>query len=133
MVEGKSKAIRDVKILNPGSAILYAYLTGWRRGVFDSPWLFPSDKNWQKPYVGRTLRRRMGLIQRALGGGLRVSARVIRHTWTTALADQGVPMHHLAQMAGHEDIQTTYKHYIGLADPKQLGAEVNEVMLYEED
>jgi site-specific recombinase XerD len=127
-VVGKSKTIRDVAIIDPGSKILYTYLTGWRRAVQDSPWLFPADGDWQKPYSDRTMRRRMSDIETAIGGG-RLSATVLRHTWATALADAGVPLHHLAQLAGHESIQTTYRNYIGQPTAEKLEAELGKVQI----
>lgn len=128
-VQGKSKHIRDVPISDPGSAVLFKYLSGWRRGVQNSPWLFPSEKDWSKPYRGRTLRWRMDILERELGVPHHLSAHILRHTWTTALAEGGVPMHHVAQLAGHESIQTTYKHYIGRTDTKKLATEVGGVKI----
>lgn len=127
-VEGKSKRIRTVPIIDPGSNVLYAYLTGWRRAVQDSPWLFPSDGDWKKPYNDRTMRRKMDDIEQAVGGPT-LSATVLRHTWATALADAGVPLHHLAQLAGHESIQTTYRNYIGQPTPEKLETEIGKVDL----
>lgn len=127
-VVGKSKAVRDVAIVDPGSAILYRYLVGWRRGVQESPWLFPSEEDWSKPYNDRTMRRKMDDIEQAVGGPT-LSARILRHTWATALADAGIPMHHVAQLAGHESIQTTYSHYIGKPTAETVTAELGKVDL----
>jgi site-specific recombinase XerD len=130
-IEGKSRDGRNVAIIDPGSAILYAYLLGWRRAVQDSPWLFPSEKDWRKPYADRTMRHKMQAIEAACGQVL--SATILRHTWATALAEAGIPMHHIAQLAGHQSIQTTYQSYIGAASPATIGKELEKVQLFQEE
>lgn len=126
-VEGKSKELRDVPLPDPGSAILYAYLTGWRSKLqVRSPWLFPSELDPMKPYNDRTLRSKMNTIEKQLGVG-RLEPRILRHTWATALADSGMPLHHLAQVAGHQSIQTTYKNYIAPAEAATLGDEMSRL------
>jgi site-specific recombinase XerD len=131
-VSGKSAEDRDVQIIDPGSKILFGYLTGWRRAVRASRWLFPSEKDWNRPYADRTMRHKMDAIEAACGGE-RLSARIIRHTWATALADSGMPLHHVAQLAGHQSIQTTYKHYIGPASKTAIGKELDKVKLFQEE
>lgn len=131
-VMGKSIATRDVALIDPGSAILYAYLSGWRMAVQDSPWLFPSEDDWQKPYNDRTMRRKMDEVEAAVGVGT-ISAKVLRKTWTTALADAGIPLHHIAKLAGHQSIQTTYQHYIGTPTPERIGSEIDKVKLFQEE
>ena len=131
-VSGKSIQERDVQILDPGSKFLFAYLTGWRRAVQGSRWLFPSEKDWKRPYSDRTMRHKMDAIEAACGGE-KLSARILRHTWATALADSGMPLHHVAQLAGHQSIQTTYQHYIGSASPSTIGKELKKVTLFQEE
>lgn len=132
-IEGKSKELRDVPLPDPGSAILYAYLTGWRSKVpARSPWLFPSERDPMKHYNDRTLRDKMNTVEHQLGVG-HLDARILRHTWATAMADGGLPIHHLAQIAGHQSVDTTYRNYIAPAGAKRLGTEVNELHLYDEE
>jgi len=132
-VEGKSKELRDIPLPDPGSAILYAYLTGWRARVpVRTPWLFPSEKDPMKHYNDGTLRAKMNVIEQQLGIG-RLEPRILRHTWATAMADGGLPLHHLAQVAGHQSIQTTYKNYIAPAEAATLGAEIAELDFYPGD
>lgn len=128
-VEGKSKAIRDVALLDPGSLFLYAYLMGWRRTIEGSPWLFPAIRNRQKPYASRTLRKKMGKVRAAVGVP-KLTTHVLRKTWTTRLVKHGVPIEEVAQLAGHQSIGTTYEYYIGRQPVSTLAAKVQDVKIF---
>ena len=128
-IEGKSKEDRDVAVLDPGSLFLYGYLMGWRRTIEGSPWLFPSIRDAQKAYAGRTLRKKMGQARAAVGVP-KLTTHVLRRTWTTRLVKHGIPMEEVAQLAGHQSINTTYQYYVGREPVGALAAKVQDVKIF---
>jgi len=89
-VKGKGRVQRDVPV--PGALA---------RRIAQAPegWLFPGPAGHLTPgYVGK-------LLSRALPG--RWTAHTLRHAAATAWADEGLDLHELAELLGHESVRTT--------------------------
>lgn len=131
-VTGKSKQARDVPLVDPGSAYLYEYLTGWRgRSGIDTAWLFPAPftGNYSKSISYQTLRKRLRKAAVQIGHP-NLHLHHLRSTWVTLLVENGVEITEVAQMAGHESIETTML-YRAPAETEKLASAIQGVRGYD--
>lgn len=79
-------------------------------------YLFPSENYSQCPFSGRLFRhhRDMGHVARAIktaskkaGIFKRITSHCLRHSFATHSIENGVPIHTLQKLMGHNDIETT--------------------------
>ncbi len=112
VVNGKGEKDREVPLLLEASPILNSYILGWRGEEGESPWLFPSTMRGRDHVAPATIQKTM----RRIRGKLRLprlTPHTLRRTFATSLDRAGVGPFRIAQIMGHESVQTTYRHYIG--------------------
>jgi len=79
----------------------------------DNPWLFVTTgypvRHWAQADISRffiLLRKRAGITKK-------LSPHILRHTFCTNLLFHGADITHIKDLAGHQDIQTTARYYLG--------------------
>jgi integrase/recombinase XerD len=111
IVKGKGGKERLAPLNDAARAAVKAYLPVrprfFRRGLKDSPWLFPS-----RAAGGRLTARRMAqlLDEAASAAGIdpaKVSPHVLRHAFATHLLEGGADLRAVQTLLGHADIATT--------------------------
>lgn len=114
--KGKGGKRRTVPLLEEGEEVLRQY--------FDGPWqalaaegrtryLFPSKLYLGQAAKTRGLRYALKRISARLG--LDLTPHALRRTYLTQLHRLGVDFATVSKIAGHEDPQTLYKHYLALS------------------
>jgi integrase/recombinase XerD len=83
----------------------------------DHPALFittgSSPRRWARPDVSKHFQR---LAARA-GLERKFTPHILRHTYCTTLLNNGVDISFIKELAGHQDIQTTARYYLGIDKP----------------
>ena len=111
IVKGKGGKERLAPLNDAARTAVKAYLpvrpTFFRKGLKDSPWLFPS-----RAAGGRLTPRRMAqLLDEAAGAAgidpAKVSPHVLRHAFATHLLEGGADLRAVQTLLGHADIATT--------------------------
>jgi integrase/recombinase XerD len=116
---GKGDKLRTVPLPVEYRGILRDYLAGWRAEKYESkasPWLFPGRGSNLKE---RTVREHMQTVRRDLGID-KLTAHVLRKTYSTHLSTHGMPPFMIVQLIGHVTDQTlnfrvASEHYINHA------------------
>lgn len=85
-----------------------------------------SPRRWARADVSRFF---IDLSRRV---GFRVTPHLLRHTYCTTLLNNGVDITFIKELAGHEDIQTTARYYLGVDKPA-LRRIVKERLKYASD
>lgn len=109
-VTGKGKKSRDVILLRDANPILKSYLQGFHQNR--SEWLFPGKNG--NHLATRTLRKNMQRVRRELGIN-HLTPHTLRRTYSTILRDHGINDSTVADLMGHEKVDTTRRHYYGKA------------------
>ncbi len=111
-VYGKGRKRRMVPLLKQGNVVLSSYLAGWRAGVKDSRWLFPG-RRIGKAITTRMVRKTMEQIRLRIGiDEEKFTPHCLRKTYMTMLDDAGVSPFKIAQLGGHQKVETSRDHYI---------------------
>jgi integrase/recombinase XerD len=130
LVMGKGRKMRHIPLLPQASDMLIKYLNGWRSQQRKSKWLFPGKDIKEK--AGRKFQRFIdSLSAKTLQAHLRnirermklksdLTPHVLRKTCFTYLYRQGMSIHTIAKIAGHESIETTMKYYIASSSRETL-------------
>jgi site-specific recombinase XerD len=83
----------------------------------DHPALFittgSSPRRWARPDISKHFQR---LAARA-GLERKFTPHILRHTYCTTLLNNGVDISFIKELAGHQDIQTTARYYLGIDKP----------------
>lgn len=129
-VRGKGGKVRTVPLLLDGSPLLIAYLRVWRRRV-PGKWLFPSPTG-EGAISARTLRWRVKKLHSAMiRAGFstqkvrRLTSHTLRRTYINTLHRAGLDIPTLTRIAGHESVQTTYRHYLEIR-PEDITGNVHK-------
>jgi site-specific recombinase XerD len=109
-IVGKGKLKRHV-FLNPRCQFwIKQYLA---KRYDDEPWLFVTTgypvRKWAREDISRffiLLRKRAGITKK-------FTPHILRHTYCTNLLHHGADITHIKDLAGHQDIQTTARYYLG--------------------
>lgn len=108
-VYGKGDKKRLVPLLPGGHRILMNYLTGWRMQK-KSTWLFPGKG--KKQLSPKTLQAHIRNIRLSSDLPDKLTPHAMRRTCFTRLSEMGLDAFVISEIAGHSNIQTTYKYYI---------------------
>lgn len=109
---GKGGDERIVPVLDEGRPILNNYFKTWRRWQ-KGTWLFPRSPG-RKHISDRTLREMLSKLCDPLG--MDFSPHTMRRTYLVTLWRRGVDATIIARIAGHKNLQTTFRHYLALDD-----------------
>jgi site-specific recombinase XerD len=112
-VDGKGSKMRFAPIAPQGKKILQEYLTTWRskRRFRNSNYLFPG-KGKRLHLSEKTLQAYVRDIRCDSRLSNEIVPHALRKTWLTKLHRKGVDLLHISKIAGHANIQTTFKYYI---------------------
>lgn len=109
-IVGKGKLKRDVFFPQRCRFWINQYLA---KRVDESPWLFVTSgypvRKWAREDISRffiLLRKRAGITKH-------LTPHLLRHTFCTNLLNHGADITHIKHLAGHQDIQTTARYYLG--------------------
>lgn len=83
------------------------------RRVDDDPRLFVTTGFPVRPFRREDVHRFFADLRRKAGLTKSFSPRILRHTFCTNLNQNGVDIFHIKDLAGHQDIQTTARYYLG--------------------
>ena len=108
---GKGGDERIVPVLEEGAAVLTEYLQGWRKHK-RGPWLFPRVPTCKRAVSDRTIRLCIERIAQPLG--IPLSPHTLRRTYLVRLWRRGVDATVIAKIAGHKNLNTTYRSYLNL-------------------
>ena len=123
-VVGKGTKFRYVPVLEPVYPRLIAYLSGWRAQQVESPWLFPSLRG-RGHMSDSTLRDHLVEVRRHANLPPSVTPHTLRRTYASALRQMGYSEVTIADILGHESVDTTRKHYFAIASPTELWQRLN--------
>jgi integrase/recombinase XerD len=109
-IVGKGKHKRHVYFSQRCKFWIKEYLS---KRYDDNPWLFITTgypvRKWAQADISRfflLLRGRTGITKK-------LSPHILRHTFCTNLLYHGADITHIKDLAGHQDIQTTARYYLG--------------------
>lgn len=103
---GKGNKAREAKL----SPVLYQWLRQyWARERPPQPYLFASRKTGKKPTAG-TVRKALALAAKDAWIKKPVRPHVLRHSFATHLLDEGVDIHVVRELLGHESILSTARY-----------------------
>lgn len=125
-VTGKGNKFRYVPVLEAVYARLGHYLTRWRAAQPSSPWLFPSKKNPGDHVGDKYMRDWLIHVRRDAGLNPNVTPHTMRRTYASTLRQMGYSEATIADILGHESVDTTRKHYFAVASPEDLWKRLNE-------
>lgn len=106
---------RDVKRIYAAiTPEMYSIINKWGNGpkksVYIFPFLKPGDSAWEhekkKKNLTKLINKRMKMIGEKLNLG-KITTYVARHTYATALRNEGVPISIISPMLGHSSVTTT--------------------------
>jgi len=112
-------------------AALHTYLReAWSvlAGPEQSPWLFPSPVNGQRPVTDRSVRRAIERVAHDAELTVRITPHTLRHTLATRLAERGVPQATIQVVLRHADPRSTtiYQHHTAHAEDVRAALEGEE-------
>jgi site-specific recombinase XerD len=103
---GKGNKAREAKL----SPTLYTWLRQyWARERPPEPYLFASRKTG-KPPTAETIRKALALAGKQAWIKKPVRPHILRHSFATHLLDEGVDIHVVRELLGHESIRTTARY-----------------------
>jgi len=111
-VTGKGSKLRFAPLPRSGKTILKIYLNGWRaKKKSKSNYLFPGKG--KKPILSvKTLQAYVREIRLNSSLPDKLTPHALRRTYLTKLQKKGVDLLHISKIAGHSNIQTTFKYYL---------------------
>lgn len=98
----------------------------------DSPWLFVTTGYPVRKWAREDISRFFILLKRRVGFTRRFTPHLLRHTYCTNLSHHGADIAHIKDLAGHQDIQTTARYYLG-KDKEVLRRVVEQCLDYRVD
>ena len=99
------------------------------RRVDDDPALFVTTGFPVRRLARADISRFFVLLKKKVGLEKKLTPHVLRHTYCTNLLHHGADITHIKDLAGHEDIQTTARYYLG-KDPAVLRGIVDRCLDY---
>jgi site-specific recombinase XerD len=103
---GKGDKAREAKL----SPALYDWLRHyWARERPPEPYLFASRKTGKLP-IGATVRKALALAAKDAWIKKHVHPHVLRHSFATHLLDEGVDVHVVRELLGHQSIRSTARY-----------------------
>jgi integrase/recombinase XerD len=109
-IVGKGKHKRDV-FFSPRSRFwIKQYLV---KRIDDNPLLFVTTGYPVRKWAREDISRFFILLRKKAGITKRLSPHILRHTFCTNLLHHGADITHIKDLAGHQDIQTTARYYLG--------------------
>jgi len=79
----------------------------------DNPWLFITTGYPVRKWAQADISRFFILLKRKAGITKKLTPHILRHTFCTNLLHHGADITHIKDLAGHQDIQTTARYYLG--------------------
>jgi integrase/recombinase XerD len=79
----------------------------------DSPWLFVTTGYPVRKWAQADISRFFILLKKRAVITKKLSPHILRHTFCTNLLHHGADITHIKDLAGHQDIQTTARYYLG--------------------
>jgi integrase/recombinase XerD len=79
----------------------------------DSPWLFVTTGYPVRKWAQADISRFFILLKKRAGITKKLTPHILRHTFCTNLLHHGADITHIKDLAGHQDIQTTARYYLG--------------------
>jgi integrase/recombinase XerD len=107
---GKGKLKRQVFFSPRCRAWVKEYLT---RRYDDNPWLFVTTGYPVRKWAQADISRFFILLKKRAGITKKLTPHILRHTFCTNLLHHGADITHIKDLAGHQDIQTTARYYLG--------------------
>jgi integrase/recombinase XerD len=95
-----------------------------------SPWLFVTTGLEPRPMKREDMSKHFKLLKRRAGITKKFTPHILRHTFCTNLNHHGADITHIRDLAGHHNIQTTVRYYLG-KDPKVLRDVVEKCLNYD--
>jgi integrase/recombinase XerD len=95
----------------------------------EDPWLFVTTGYPVRRWAREDISRFFILLRRKTGITKKLSPHILRHTFCTNLLHHGADVTHIKDLAGHQDIQTTARYYLG-KDKKVLRRVVDQCLDY---
>jgi integrase/recombinase XerD len=99
------------------------------RRIDDDPSLFVTTGFPVRRYRREDVHRFFADLRLKAGLNKKFSPHILRHTYCTNLRDNGADISHIKDLAGHQDIQTTARYYLG-RDPAVLRKIVDRCLNY---
>ncbi len=109
-IVGKGKLKRDVFFTDRCRYWIKQYLN---KRVDDSPYLFVTTGYVPKKLAKEDLSRFFAALRKKAGINKKLTPHMLRHTFCTNLLHNGADITHIKDLAGHQDIQTTARYYLG--------------------
>jgi integrase/recombinase XerD len=125
-IVGKGKRRRPVFFSVRCRAWVKAYL---QRRVDDHPALFVTTGFPVRPCRREDVSRFFSNLRDKAGLTKRLAPHILRHTFCTTLRDNGADISLIKDLAGHQDIQTTARYYLG-RDKAVLRATLDRCLNY---
>ena len=79
----------------------------------DNPWLFITTGFTARKWAQADISRFFILLRKRAGIQKKLTPHILRHTFCTNLLHHGADITHIKDLAGHQDIQTTARYYLG--------------------
>jgi integrase/recombinase XerD len=79
----------------------------------DNPWLFVTTGYPVRRWAQADISRFFILLRKRAGISKKLTPHILRHTFCTNLLFHGADITHIKDLAGHQDIQTTARYYLG--------------------
>ena len=90
------------------------WITQYLAKRFDQdPWLFVTTGYPVRKWAQEDISRFFILLRKRAGITKKLTPHLLRHTFCTNLLQHGADITHIKDLAGHQDIQTTARYYLG--------------------
>jgi len=109
-IVGKGKHKRHIFFSPRCRAWVREYLS---KRIDDDPALFVTTGYPVRPLKREDISRFFVLLKRRAGITKKFTPHILRHTFCTNLLHHGADITHIKDLAGHQDIQTTARYYLG--------------------
>jgi integrase/recombinase XerD len=109
-IVGKGKLKRHVFFSPRSRAWVKQYIA---KRYDDNPWLFVTTGYPVRKWAQADISRFFILLKKRAGITKKLTPHILRHTFCTNLLHHGADITHIKDLAGHQDIQTTARYYLG--------------------
>jgi len=109
-IVGKGKLKRDIFFSPRCRFWVRQYLS---KRYDDGPWLFVTTGYPVRKWAREDVSRFFILLKKRAGITKKLTPHILRHTFCTNLLHHGADITHIKDLAGHQDIQTTARYYLG--------------------